>query len=58
MSTNNVTALIEAAASGDAKAVQALFARVYDELKVLARKQLASSFGHTLNTTGLCTRRI
>jgi RNA polymerase sigma factor (TIGR02999 family) len=53
MATDDVTALIEAAGSGDAEAVQALFARVYDELKVLARKQLASSFGHTLNTTGL-----
>jgi RNA polymerase sigma factor (TIGR02999 family) len=30
-----------------------LFTRVYDELKQLARKQLAAEFGHTLNTTGL-----
>jgi RNA polymerase sigma factor (TIGR02999 family) len=51
--TGDVTALIEAAGNGDAKAVQALFARVYDELKLLAHKQLAASFGHTLNTTGL-----
>lgn len=49
----DVTALIEAAGSGDATAVKALFARVYDELKLLARRQLAASFGHTLNTTGL-----
>ncbi|WP_379989345.1 ECF-type sigma factor [Dokdonella soli] len=51
--TGEITALIEAAGSGDATALQALFARVYAELKLLARKQLASSFGHTLNTTGL-----
>ena len=49
----DVTALIDAAGSGDAAALQALFARVYDELKLLARKQLAGSAGHTLNTTGL-----
>lgn len=53
MASGDVTALIEAAGNGDGKAVQALFARVYDELKVLARKQLAASYGHTLNTTGL-----
>jgi RNA polymerase sigma factor (TIGR02999 family) len=53
MAAGDVTALIEAAGSGDATAVQALFARVYDELKQLARKQLAASFGHSLNTTGL-----
>lgn len=49
----NVTALIEAAGSGDAAALKALFTRVYDELKLLARRQLAASAGHTLNTTGL-----
>ncbi|HKE47362.1 MAG TPA: ECF-type sigma factor [Rhodanobacteraceae bacterium] len=49
----DVTALIEAAGSGDAAAQKALFSRVYDELKILARKQLAASAGHTLNTTGL-----
>ena len=51
--SGDITELIDAAGSGDTIAVQALFARVYGELKVLARKQLASSFGHTLNTTGL-----
>jgi RNA polymerase sigma factor (TIGR02999 family) len=49
----DVTALIGAASSGDADALRALFARVYDELKLLARKQLAGSVGATLNTTGL-----
>ena len=49
----DVTALIEAAGSGDTAAQKALFTRVYDELKMLARKQLAASSGHTLNTTGL-----
>jgi RNA polymerase sigma factor (TIGR02999 family) len=49
----DVTALIEAAGSGEAAAVKALYSRVYEELKLLARKQLAGSAGHTLNTTGL-----
>ena len=50
----DVTALIEAASGGgDACALQALFERVYDELKVLARRQLASSGSSTLNTTAL-----
>jgi RNA polymerase sigma factor (TIGR02999 family) len=49
----DVTALIEAANSGNAAAVQALFGRVYAELKQLARHQLAADGGHTLNTTGL-----
>lgn len=50
---DEVTALIEAANSGDAKAQHALFARVYAELKQVARKQLAASAGHSINTTGL-----
>jgi RNA polymerase sigma factor (TIGR02999 family) len=49
----DVTALIDAAGSGDAAALKALFARVYDELKVLARKQLQGSSDATLSTTGL-----
>jgi len=51
--TSDVTALIDAAGSGDATALKTLFAKVYDELKVLARKQLAASSSATLNTTGL-----
>ncbi len=51
--TGDVTALIEAASGGDAVALQTLFARVYDELKRVARKQLANSLSPTLNTTGL-----
>jgi len=34
-------------------ALQALFARLYAELKKLARAQLATSAGHTLDTTAL-----
>lgn len=49
----DVTSLIEAANSGDSVALQALFVRVYDELKQVARKQLAGSSAPTLNTTGL-----
>lgn len=51
--TGDITALVEAANSGDTEALQALFARVYGELKQLARKQLAGSAAQTLNTTGL-----
>jgi RNA polymerase sigma factor (TIGR02999 family) len=50
---DDVSALIENARGGDASAVQALFAHVYDELKVLARKQLADAGASTLNTTAL-----
>ena len=50
---SDVTALIQAAGSGDATALQALFGRVYAELKQMAHHQLASAAGHTLNTTGL-----
>ncbi|HET8942502.1 MAG TPA: ECF-type sigma factor [Rudaea sp.] len=53
MGAGEVTGLIESAGKGDAAALQALFARVYDELKQLARKQLAASSGNTLNTTAL-----
>jgi RNA polymerase sigma factor (TIGR02999 family) len=49
----DVTALIDAAGSGDADALKALFARVYDELKLLARRQLNAASDATLNTTGL-----
>jgi RNA polymerase sigma factor (TIGR02999 family) len=51
--TSDVTALLEAANHGDAAALKAAFARVYEELKQLARRQLASSSTSTLDTTGL-----
>ena len=44
---------LDAGDRDDAVAIKALFTRVYEELKPLARKQLAASDGHTLNTTGL-----
>ncbi|MFT3790090.1 MAG: ECF-type sigma factor [Rudaea sp.] len=50
---DSVTGLIQAANGGDADALRRLFARVYDELKRLARIQLAKAGGQTLNTTGL-----
>ena len=49
----DITALVDAANNGDAQALQALFTRVYGELKQLARKQLAGAAAPTLNTTGL-----
>jgi RNA polymerase sigma factor (TIGR02999 family) len=53
MDADNVTALLETAASGDANALQALFTQVYDQLKRIARQRLAASNGLSLNTTGL-----
>jgi RNA polymerase sigma factor (TIGR02999 family) len=53
VASGDVTALIEAAGTGDANALKALFARVYDELKVLARRQLHGSADGTLSTTAL-----
>jgi len=53
MVADEVLALIEATGNGDAAALQALYTRVYDELKQLARKQLVGSCGHALNTTAL-----
>jgi RNA polymerase sigma factor (TIGR02999 family) len=53
VAASDVTALIQAAGSGDAAALQAVFGRVYGELKQMAHFQLAASGGHTLNTTGL-----
>lgn len=49
----NITCLIQAAADGDAKSYERLFTRVYDELKIIARKQLRAGSSPTLNTTGL-----
>jgi RNA polymerase sigma factor (TIGR02999 family) len=51
--SSEVTALIQAADHGDSAAQQALYDRVYAELKQIARRQLAGSEPATLNTTGL-----
>lgn len=49
-----VTQLLAAHRKGDDKASDRLFAIVYDELRIMARKQLRyRSPGETLNTTGL-----
>lgn len=53
LGTSDVTDLLEAANHGDAAALKAAFVRVYDELKQLARRQLAAQSTSTLNTTGL-----
>lgn len=49
----SITQLVEAAGAGDAAALKRLFGTVYDELKRIARSQLAGSDGRTLDTTGL-----
>ena len=49
-----LTRLLRQAAAGDACAAQDVFARVYGELRVLARQRLASErAGHTLQATAL-----
>lgn len=48
-----VADLVRAAGAGDAQALQALFAELYNELKRLARRQLAAVANPTINTTGL-----
>lgn len=47
-----VTALLVAIRSGDGAALDALFSVLYDELRVLARRQLSGA-PHTLGTTGV-----
>lgn len=49
----DITALVRAAAGGDGAARDALFARLYDELKRVARRQLRGARRETLDTTGL-----
>ena len=48
-----IDTLVAGANDGDADAVKALFARVYGELKLLARRQLSHAADATLDTTGL-----
>ena len=50
----NITQLLQAAATGDRKASDALFESVYRELRVIAKAQRRGWTGHeTLNTTAL-----
>lgn len=53
MTDDDITSLIHAMADGDSSARETLFARVYDELKRLARYQLRDARTPTLDTTGL-----
>lgn len=49
-----LTALLSAAAEGDADAARNLWALIYDELRAVARRQLAQEApGHTLQPTAL-----
>jgi RNA polymerase sigma factor (TIGR02999 family) len=51
---DDVTALLERMAQGDASAREALLTRVYDQLRALARKKMAAErAGHTLSATAL-----
>ena len=50
---SDITALVHAAGNGDRAALKSLFAAVYDEIKQLARRQLAANRQPTLDTTGL-----
>jgi RNA polymerase sigma factor (TIGR02999 family) len=49
----DLTTLLKVAGDGQAAAMDQLFAEVYDQLKRLARRELASGPNPTLNTTGL-----
>ena len=53
MDVADVTELVHAAGDGDTAALRRLFAAVYEELKRLARSQLARGANATINTTGL-----
>lgn len=54
MPTEDATRLLLASGSGDEGALDRLFPRVYDELKVIARQRLARhGRGYTLDTTAL-----
>ena len=48
-----VPGLLHAVGTGDGPALQALFAALYDELKLLAHSQLGAGRGATINTTAL-----
>lgn len=50
---SGIAELIAAANAGDLASRQRLFARMYEELKRLARRQLAQAGASTLDTTGL-----
>ena|SRR5579883_1574342 len=50
---SGIADLIAGANAGDAMSRQRLFARLYDELKRLARRQLSQNGASTLDTTGL-----
>ena len=53
-STGEITGLLAAARQGDGEATHRLMALVYDELRVMARRQLRSwRQGQTINTTVL-----
>jgi RNA polymerase sigma factor (TIGR02999 family) len=53
-STGRVTELLHRAGAGDPTAAAAVFPLVYDELRLLAHRQLRrESSGHSLNTTAL-----
>jgi RNA polymerase sigma factor (TIGR02999 family) len=51
--SQDTTELVQAVGRGEAAAFDALFARVYGELKRVARRQLRSSRSATIDTTGL-----
>jgi RNA polymerase sigma factor (TIGR02999 family) len=53
ISEEPVTQLLNAVRAGDAHALDAVFVRVYDELRVLARRVRSGSSGQTLDTTAL-----
>jgi hypothetical protein len=53
---NDVTALLAAWREGDADAAQALASVVYDDMRAMAARRVASGRGLPLQTTELVTR--
>lgn len=51
--TQDLITLLKVAGDGRPAAMDQLFAEVYDQVKRLARRELASGPNPTLNTTGL-----
>jgi RNA polymerase sigma factor (TIGR02999 family) len=53
MATHDITELLHAWGRGDDAAVDRLFTLLYDELRLLARRQLRGRHGQTLDTTAM-----
>ena len=53
MAAHEITNLLRSWGSGDGAVVDRLFTLLYDELRIIARRQLRGRHGRTLNTTAI-----